>query len=485
MLNDRNVYTKPALPVFGAAGSIVTDPTFGQRILRVTDGATMPSSLNISTGPPSASHQLCWSKSSTKFYLINSSAKCVPYSFNSTTMQASRISGAGDGGLVVTSTAMEPQFSWVNDDLIYVNDQDGTHGTPIVKKYSFVGASYTTVKDLRTIPNVTVADNTYNGGVYSSEGGNEKIVTFFGGVGQDAHYLAAVFEVAAPTVCTVVDTVASLIYINGAAGVPTNITLGFHLHHAQIDRTGRYVQLESTGTDIGLGKAPKYVWDTQTNIITAGTTLFEAHTAMGWGDEVNMSCCTSSAYDNAQMQYRSLAAPNTTRDVIKNLPSPSETYVDGHVTWNNDLLAAPQYIFREFYRVYDGPNDVSPKNLTPWRVWDDEIGSIQTDGIGLTTDVRRFCHHRCIVRDDLNVPGSQPFYYQPRPNVSPDGKWCLFSSNWERTLGIDPQPQTSTSPVWSAAFRYDTFLVDVQTVTTPPPPAPSLGSLGLRRWDLD
>src|SRR6266849_6016595 len=31
---DRDPRAKPALPVLGAAGSIITDPTFGSRILR-------------------------------------------------------------------------------------------------------------------------------------------------------------------------------------------------------------------------------------------------------------------------------------------------------------------------------------------------------------------------------------------------------------------------------------------------------------------
>src|SRR5712692_11896426 len=41
-VTDRNPRPKPALPVLGAAGSIITDPTFGSRILRITDANTEP-----------------------------------------------------------------------------------------------------------------------------------------------------------------------------------------------------------------------------------------------------------------------------------------------------------------------------------------------------------------------------------------------------------------------------------------------------------
>ena len=39
---DRVVYAKPPLPAVGGAGSALTDPTFGSRMLRVTDPNTRP-----------------------------------------------------------------------------------------------------------------------------------------------------------------------------------------------------------------------------------------------------------------------------------------------------------------------------------------------------------------------------------------------------------------------------------------------------------
>jgi hypothetical protein len=41
--------------------------------------------------------------------------------------------------------------------------------------------------------------------------------------------------------------------------------------------------------------------------------------------------------------------------------------------------------------------------------------------------VYRFCHHQ-------SIGGDQDFWNQPIGNVSPDGRWAIFTSNWGQTL---------------------------------------------------
>src|SRR5262249_6237812 len=90
---------------------------------------------------------------------------------------------------------------------------------------------------------------------------------------------------------------------------------------------------------------------------------------------------------------------------------------------------------------------------TPWRAWDDEIVAIQTDAAaGANATVWRFAHHRSDVGYDGN-PSQVAFWYQPHPNVSQDGRWVLFTSNWEKTLGTDPAGDAGT------AARQDVFLL--------------------------
>jgi hypothetical protein len=76
--------------------------------------------------------------------------------------------------------------------------------------------------------------------------------------------------------------------------------------------------------------------------------------------------------------------------------------------------------------------------------------------------VWRFAHHRSDVTYDGDA-SRVAFWYQPHPNVSQDGRWVLFTSNWEKTLGVDVAPEAGT------AARQDVFLVELKPsgVTAP------------------
>jgi hypothetical protein len=88
--------------------------------------------------------------------------------------------------------------------------------------------------------------------------------------------------------------------------------------------------------------------------------------------------------------------------------------------------------------------------------WDDEIIAVQTDAApGVNATVWRFAHHRSDMRNDQDAT-RMSFWYEPRPNVSHDGRWVLFTSNWEKTLGTDP-----TADPTSGA-RHDVFVVELK-----------------------
>src|SRR5579863_4507726 len=67
---DRRVEVYPdKAPAIGPAGSIISDPTFGSRILRVTDSGSDPVQANRSLVTPSSAEQNSWNKDSTMFYV--------------------------------------------------------------------------------------------------------------------------------------------------------------------------------------------------------------------------------------------------------------------------------------------------------------------------------------------------------------------------------------------------------------------------------
>ena len=204
-----------------------------------------------------------------------------------------------------------------------------------------------------------------------------------------------------------------------------------------IDRSGRYVMLYPTGADQALPRKARAVR-------TSGTPQTgDVHRAGVVGAPVRPRRLrlrrvgqpgllhVAPAGTPAQWQFRSLATPLLTRDLITTVLRRRRS------TWRTTRRGTTR-----------GPIDSVPFisgtyrygiRHDAWRAWDDEIIAVQTDaapgadadGVALRAPPqRRPQRHR--------TPRATSFWYMPRPNVSPDGRWVLFTSNWEKTLGIDP-----------------------------------------------
>ena len=226
---------------------------------------------------------------------------------------------------------IEPQFSYVQDGIIYGSASSGNLRT--IDQFDFATGTYSRLLDLETLaPNLS---GTFIGAVGSSAGPVERIMAFFGGTSQDRHYYLAVFDKANPSNRRLLDTRASTL-----DGRPTNVRLNFLIHAAAIDRSGRYVTLYPTGGDRGAPRnaAPNYLWDTATDVFTELPSIearSNGHDAFGYGVRVNQDCCTTGTYDAAQWQLRSLAAPLVTQDVISPVLLPKEVSLADHPSWHN------------------------------------------------------------------------------------------------------------------------------------------------------
>ena len=457
---DRYPYTKPPLPPLGPAGTTIQDPVFGSSITRITDGNVRPGYLNRSFRTPSGTHSLAWSAAGTKFYVVSTDGTIIPFTFDPLTRTARRIqpTSTGEGGLVLRFY-LEPQFSFVNDSIVYGSYSGAGSTLRTIDQYDFSTGQYSTLLNLDTVQSGLTG--TFVGGIGSSGGPNERVLAFFGGTSQDKHHFVVLFDVANPASHQVLDTLASTLN-----GQPAPITLNFSLHHATIDRSGRYVILYPTAADMSGPRqaAQMYVWDTATNAMTPLTAAAHpyGHDALGYGVSVNQDCCTSTTWDSAQWQFRNLLTPTLSHDLIATVLQPKETSLADHPSWNNARSDRQVPYVSGLYRY--------GTNTYAWRAWDDELIAIQTDApVGTDPTVWRFAHHRSDVRNDLDATLTY-FWYEPRPNISPDGHWVLFTSNWEKTLGTDPGGDPGGS------FRQDVFLLELTpsssaaTVTTPPPP---------------
>src|SRR4030095_10463357 len=128
------------------------------------------------------------------FYVMGSGGiGPIPFAFDASTGAARRIqpSGAGDGGMVL-KFYIEPQFSYVDDAIIYgsANGVGSTKRT--IDQYDFRTGAYTTILNLDAI--VPGLSDTYIGGIGSSGGPTERIMAFFGGTQQDRHHYVVVFD---------------------------------------------------------------------------------------------------------------------------------------------------------------------------------------------------------------------------------------------------------------------------------------------------
>src|SRR4029077_5997537 len=177
--SDRIPRPKPALPAIGGAGSIVTDPVFGSKILRVTDANTRPGSTGVSFRTPSAGPQIAWDMASKYFYVTSTERTILVYSFDASTMKATRVPGVGDGGLLL-NFYVEPQFSSTKPGVIYGISGGGNLRT--VYQYDLTAGAYSPVLDLDTvIPGVSG----YVGAIMTGGTPTEYLMTFFGGGSQD------------------------------------------------------------------------------------------------------------------------------------------------------------------------------------------------------------------------------------------------------------------------------------------------------------
>lgn len=427
-VTDHGPRAKPSLPAIGAAGFAFADPVFGTVVSRLTDARTRPGQLDRSYRTPSGTHQNAWSADARYFYVVSTDGTVVPFAFDRDLGRATRINATpgGEGGLVVRFY-IEPTFSYVTPGVMLGSYSGAGASLRTIDQFDFGSGAYARLIDLDTLaPGLS---GTYVGGVMASAGATERVIAFFGGTSQDRHRYLVVFDRANPSNRRLLDTRASTL-----DGRSTATRLDFNLHAAAIDRSGRYVTLYPSGADRSAPRnaAPNYLWDTASDAFTelpSTTALSNGHDAYGYGVRVNQDCCSSTTWDAAQWQLRALSAPLVTRDVITPVLTPKSVFLADHPSWHN---ASPDRFVPYISGLYR-----YGANTTGWRAWDDEIVAVQTDLEGNTgAQVWRLAHHRSDVQDDGD-PGRMSFWYTPRPNVSPDGRWVLFTSNWEKTLGAD------------------------------------------------
>lgn len=432
MYTDRQVRTPGSTPTLGAAGTVITDPVFGARIARATDGAfiTDLGTTNRSFGSPASGYQQAWNADGTKFAALAGDGNVYIVSFNRTTMATSRFGGASHVWGVVT-------WDHADANTLYGYAFAANGHTVAKMDASTTALTATTVVDLDTVTaGLNTPDPTYMSALVE---GNGNLIVTYGGTSQDLNKYCLWYPIATPSAKKVLDATTR----NGMDAFNSH----FSLHSAQVDKSGRYVSL----IPAVLSSAPyaTYIWDTTLDTVTPITSHSGGHEVLGYGKRINSDTLTT--FDATQyILTPDLGSPMSGRiELINPLGSPQETFAADHTSWNNADPAIAKPVVAGIYRVYDGPNNVPPnKNDTPWRAWDGEIITVETDGSGV---VKRHCHHRSPVYPEVGV-GAFDFPYTPRPNIDKQGQFAIFTSNWDKTLGDDTVEGNK---------RRDVFVVDL------------------------
>src|SRR4029079_4693350 len=101
--------------------------------------------------------------------------------------RASRINPTqtGEGGLILRFY-LEPQFSYVDPNLVYGAYNGSGTNLHTVNAFDFSTGSYSTLLDLETVASASALQNTYINVIGSSSGPLQKIMALFGGLRQDA-----------------------------------------------------------------------------------------------------------------------------------------------------------------------------------------------------------------------------------------------------------------------------------------------------------
>ena len=211
-------------------------------------------------------------------------------------------------------------------------------------------------------------------------------------------------------------------------------------HKVQIDKTGRF--LLNTLQSNGAGVIQSEVYDTATGkvdyLTDNGPDFAPGHGDLGRGISV--------AYENWQNRIlsRNLATPHSWTVVL-------DLGNDWSQESHHSLLSDDESYLTVSHTSQQGTARTNG-------LFHNEIFQVATDGSG---KMRRLGHHRSLYRD---------YYDSPRANISRDGRFVVFTSNWgtsKRDVFILKVPPATQPPAESPA--------------TPPPPSAgvSLSSIAL------
>lgn len=418
------------------ANTVIVDPDFGNRIVRVTDAGTNPANPNRTyTTPPSADDNV-WNLNSTLFTITDTGGNGIPFSFDPSTMQVSRLYAAqfrASGGIVLPNAGV---WSRADPSLLYIYRRGGRpvietidfgngSNPPTLKSfYSFSTSSQCLGEGFRvtwTAPGGVSAGDTVLGAAYSNAGGQ--------GTGV---YMTAY---RAGSGCRVWNTETG--QITGDWGETGEISTAdrFTVHNAKLSKDGRwFIVVRQKCLSRSCSGSGIYFWKLESTSLSACVNSCGGHWTEGYSHWVNNDTTP------VQELIRSFSTADTSVAAIPQLPANLSPPNDQHPSWNNVNST--------------DDNPVLATTFGSWAsfpsAWYNEVVGVATDRTGT---VWRFCHtfataqsHRFSTRAAIGA-------------VSQDGRFFVFSSDWMGMLGSeDGTPRCTVGK----SCRGDVFIVELR-----------------------
>lgn len=424
-VTDLVIRPIPPVVVPSSLNTTFHDTSFNKAIKRITNAAT-GSSANVSHMLPSSENVCAWGKASDRFYTEDTHGTIEYFTFDTGTGNATYVRDL--------PFSFEPTFSRVSPTLVY-----GIIGFKVVS-IDTSNFSESILLDLAMVDPTYAANGLYMNGLQSS-GIPESWAFYYGGAGQDLHFRVMFYN---GTTHHILDTQACT--VDGVqVGIPA-----CHVHSIGLDQAGRYVVVYPTGTDISKGICQTYIWDTQAGTVVPMPVANQGHACDGYGVHLNNDTAPGVSWDWFQYAYRPFTNLANPTNVIVPPLTPKEIYAEDHANWN---CASPTGVVPFVTCTFR--YDESTLNTVPFRACDNEVLSVDP----VSGTLYRWCHHFSNVYSDTGS-GGLSFWYEPIPQISPDGRWILFDSNMQKSLGVDT---ASTDP--TQKYRIDVFLVDTVPVT--------------------
>lgn len=241
---------------------------------------------------------------------------------------------------------------------------------------------------------------------------------------------------------------------------PTSPTAGYNVHNARISRDGNFVKITPSGS------RAIYIWMPNSATVSACSAAGEGHsgvasfcgghTVLGYTHLINQG--------GPGQTLSLLDRPLSDLTHIDRLIPAEESMplsMDTHWSWNNDNPADTAPVCGAFSGAghVQGDGTLNPATnplLSVKQAWDREIVCVATSG---PPRVWRFAHHHATGACNAGAKIGSCFGSIAIGNVSQDGKFYLFSSDWDWSLGS--QLRSPGCPT-SGRCRADVFIVELK-----------------------